>query len=977
MSCATTRRVGTCWVLAFLVVLVTSGCPSGEVGPPPGESEAGADSSADTSPECPFGRMYSAPLAQCVFVGPSGCADVLEGSAAACTPQWCWDWRTAASEACEPLELGCLPVGRACADGEPGCEAGRWPGIDGDCVDPLASSEAPNGLPAIPPVPPVAPPRWCLSNSADDDTVEPCDVIDEGCAHACADSEGSAAGCPAGTHADPTVGGGCHPAGVDWTCPPGFVVDSQADNPVEGLVPCVPDASTCAEPWPAGTKAIHVDVNAMSGGDGSSNAPFKALTDALLAAGPDAQVFVEPGVYEGPFELNRPVRIRGRCAAKTVLQGVGGQATVSIVTGTFKGGLVRLEELSVAGPGVGVAISGQEASLEVRGCWIRETSHRGLDAQSGATVSLEDTVIADTQADPTAAKSDSGVVGWDGASVTASRVRISRARQGGLTIGPGATAAVTELLVDGTAPDETGSFGWGLTVLNGSVTIRRARVVGSTEVGVAVAGGAGSLRAEGLRVEDTRSHPTYQDWGVGVQVQEAGFARLVGSTVKGSREAGVRVQGQGSAVALLGVSIIETLGAASLSSGAGAVAQSEGWLQVSASRISGSRGAGLLARGQGTKTVIYSVLVDATLLQPAQEPAALGVLVGDGAALDATRLRVTQNELGGLAASGPGTRVQLSELTIDANGGPGLVVQQGAEVAVTTARVHDHRGPGVLVSPSSTLLGDALVIDQSVPLASSELGSSAGLVVIDGRAVLRGSRLSANVGIGAIVHGTEGRLSASGLVVDGTATHPSGSAGPGVVAWGGGQARLYGAYVVGNHSAGLWTSGAVLAAVGVRVADTLPNAEGFFGGGAWSLDGGDLELDHCVLSGNHGSGAAFHGGGGAVIETVVAGTVSALYEESPNQEVQRADGVICVDGGDVEITRSLLTDNARAGALLIDCPTVEMRGTVATWNAWGFASVGSTPPPADDNLARNNTIDDRVTGKPFAASEPPQFFTTE
>jgi len=145
--------------------------------------------------------------------------------------------------------------------------------------------DATAGLPPLPGLPESETPRWCWSGSPD----QACDVHGGGCElrpRACTESERKAGlGCPAGTWPRAVDGAiVCRPAGVQWTCPPGFVVDVTAPLVSPGPQPCKPDPQVCPAskwgPW-SGAAVVHVDAAAAPGGTGSADKPLAGLAAAL------------------------------------------------------------------------------------------------------------------------------------------------------------------------------------------------------------------------------------------------------------------------------------------------------------------------------------------------------------------------------------------------------------------------------------------------------------------------------------------------------------------------------------------------------------------------------------------------------------------------------------------------------------------------------------------------------------------------
>lgn len=136
---------------------------------------------------------------------------------------------------------------------------------------------------------------------------------------------------------------------------------------------------TAPEPAPVAIERW-VDASASEGGDGSRNAPFRALGPALA---PGAVVHLRSGLYAGPFTLPAGVRLVGH--GQVVLYAEG-EATVL----TAPGG-ASLEAVSVQGGFVGLDAGGPTALHQVH-----FSGHRRVAISAGDALTLEDAVLDGT-----------------------------------------------------------------------------------------------------------------------------------------------------------------------------------------------------------------------------------------------------------------------------------------------------------------------------------------------------------------------------------------------------------------------------------------------------------------------------------------------------------------------------------------------------------------------------------------------------
>ncbi|MBS2031383.1 MAG: hypothetical protein JST54_26015 [Deltaproteobacteria bacterium] len=107
----------------------------------------------------------------------------------------------------------------------------------------------------------------------------------------------------------------------------------------------------------AATPVVHVQAGAPLGGNGSAERPFTRVGDALAAAPDGATIAIETGLYEGPLELGRRVRLEGH---GQVVLAAPADAEVAIRIRSD----ATLANLSVQGGRVGVQIQQGAAQLE-------------------------------------------------------------------------------------------------------------------------------------------------------------------------------------------------------------------------------------------------------------------------------------------------------------------------------------------------------------------------------------------------------------------------------------------------------------------------------------------------------------------------------------------------------------------------------------------------------------------------------------
>jgi len=292
---------------------------------------------------------------------------------------------------------------------------------------------------------------------------------------------------------------------------------------------CVP--ATCgAPPWADAEVAAWVDASAPEGGDGSLDAPFLEVQEAL-DEGLTGLVAVAPGDYTADLswtEAQDGLRLLGRCSSLVTLHGSGDGPTVSVDLGSKRisaelGGLtidggspglavdsgaLTLTDVVVhatSGAGVTVAdpIGSANASLSLRsvdieevsagrGIWGASTWSRGVGllAGYGARIDGDSLSVAGTAA--------YGV--WTlGADADLDALSVQDAMGLGIAASVGSTVRIGALEVSGVGDDtsRTGFAGMGLFVESSStMTVEHPRLEGLSWYGAYLYGASGSVEAD-------------------------------------------------------------------------------------------------------------------------------------------------------------------------------------------------------------------------------------------------------------------------------------------------------------------------------------------------------------------------------------------------------------------------------------------------------------------------------------------------
>lgn len=690
---------------AVAAMMIGSACASGDASPggdtpSPGDGQArGPDGDTASGAPCDGGRALAeggcceAPAlaaldgVHCVEARPAACPG-RSAAEDACALRWC---RVGSS--CELDGFGCFKGLRACTptDGA-GCAAGEWlvPWADFACLPAgLASDPGPGGGPT-----------WCgpLTHP------RPCGPGEHGC--------------EAGTWPE---GDGCRPAGPTWSCPSGFV-----EGTATGLPDCAPDEADCL-PWEPLAGAVHVDQSASAPGDGTFEHPFSSLAEGLDAAKAGTTILVAPGDYAGPLTVDKPLTIRGVCAARVRLSG---DATSPVVTVSGSAhGSATIEGVRLGGPGRGAAVVATDnLSLLLSRSLIEGVAGPGVAADVvGARVTLRDVVIRGV-GEPAGGTDAIGLQVAAGAFGTLERVRLgplsgAALRAGSLT-GSGAHVGAKGLVIGPLARTSSGG---------------RAR-------GLHIEGHATIVDVVGVRLGPVD--------GVGVDVAQ-GEVDLSDTVIEGVESS---LDGDpGRALTALGANVV-----------------------LVGSIVRGTRGVALL--GDGTRLAAGGLVVEGTRVVPGDPWSGAGVLATSGTLVELVSSWVRTNETVGLVAAEAGCSVLATATRVDAGGGSptgdGPVEQaRGAEIGVGASMELQGvmltvvGGPAVLVGPTGELAAGGAALAGGAGSAGDAGGASRGVEVrgAGARVTLAGSRLTGFEEAGLRV-GPGAEADLTGVVVSGAAS---------------------------------------------------------------------------------------------------------------------------------------------------------------------------------------------------------------
>ncbi|MEZ4338285.1 MAG: hypothetical protein R3B82_16815 [Sandaracinaceae bacterium] len=398
-----------------------------------------------------------------------------------------------------------------------------------------------------------------------------------------AEPEGPRGGCPDGWgHYDPVLPLGCnaYPNGIE-AC-----LDVEAHLP--GTRGCTRVGRACGtNPWPdASPTGRNLYVAVDGAGDGTPEAPFGALADAVAAAAPGDTILLGRGRFLVPEEVRllEAVTVRGVCAEQSVLVAETASADDAIVAVRAA---VSLRDLRLTGPRVGV--------------WVEAGGE--LDAAGLAFVDLAESSLA--------------VIG---------------------------RAAVADSVFRMTGASPAGGLNMGAVALEGGhITLTDSEVRGHRDLGLRARDVGSELIVE-RSVLGARFEGDVPIGGRVVEIWGGAHGELHGVSVDGGDPVGVFVEDAGSTALLEDVELVGVGGAE-----IGAAVVVRNGAQLTARRVTtfGATMAGIAAYEEGTELTLEDAwLIDTGIFGRHQGNA----IQLEGATVEVRRVAIQGSDYAGLVA---------------------------------------------------------------------------------------------------------------------------------------------------------------------------------------------------------------------------------------------------------------------------------------------------------------------------------------
>ena len=655
---------------------------------------------------------------------------------------------------------------------------------------------------------------------------------------------------------------------------------------------------------------IYVDQTYNGGGsDGSQSKPFLTIGAALFNATTGKHIAVAAGTYKENVSIMQKVTLEGVCASKVFIYGTGTSQAVDIGKGASG---TRLEGVTITSGNSGLRVHSTTAT--VARVAVRKCDWRGILVDSGSTLTLLDSLVADNRA--------AGLVVLSSkATVERTVVRNTRSQASDMRFGAGIQVAAQAGLSGGSelalrdslvADNRTA----GLVVLSSKATVERSVVRG------------------------TQAQFSDKQFGAGIQASvRAGQTRgselvLRDSLVAGNRNGGIAVV---SSKATIERSVVRDTReqASNQQNGLGIYASVEPGLNrnsellIRNSLVVGNRTVGVMV--SSSRATVERSVVRGTKEQVSDRHLGVGIEVAvfPGQTQDSVLVLrdtlVTGNRTAGMVIRSSRATVERSivrdtkEQVSDEMSGLGIYVKvasklsRGSELMLRDSLVASNRTSGVSVRSSKATVERSVVRDTRGRASDDRLG--AGIEVSVGTGLTRGSEL-----------------------------------------------MLYDSLVVGNRTVGVRvaSSNATMARSVVR--DTLEqSSDNSFGLGIQASveqglsRGSRLVLRDSLVAANLSTGVTVLGSNATVDRSVVGHTRT-------DGTARYGDGLVAEESM-IQLRDTMMEHSARAGMLFITAGG-SVRRCLIRRNVFSIdLESGANPTIGDDNLMVDNKVNKVTTGR--------------
>lgn len=719
------------------------------------------------------------------------------------------------------------------------------------------------------------------------------------------------------------------------SCPAGFALDggscvdvlpsracTGSTFEVLGELACQP-VGDCDAAFPPAGATLFVDD---SFSDAELDAThYRTIGDALAVASSGDLVAVESGTYVEGVSGVAGVTVAGRCPDAVTIASASGTVGGFAATGP---GTFELGGVTLSGHFRGLVASAG-AELAVRDVVLDGNISLGVLATQSSLVTIEDSVVRDTQFGPNEG-SGYGVEANAGGRIELRRVSLSGNRQ----LGAQVVGAASSLLLDRTVLRDTmttasGDFGVGILVRQGAtVQVTTSALVGNSEAGVVALDDGTEVVMTDSIVRDTALGAV--GYGRGLDIARGARATVSRSAIVRSHEIAVAAMDRGTVIELDTVSIVDTRTDAGGAFGSGVYAGPGTAVSLADGAVVGSGDEAVLVNGPAT-----TVNLTRSLLARAGESATAfgrGLSAYDAAVVTVTSSAVVGVREAGILAS-DGASVTLTDaLVLDTSAnaagvkGRGVVAIQGGSLLIERAAIAGATEFGIFVDGAGTTLGAAdVAVAATLPRPSDQrfgrgVGVQSGAV-----ATIERASIFDNHEAGVFVSGGGSTIDLRESSVRRTLALPSGLGGLGLVAQSGASATVATSALSDNRITGVLAGGpsTSISVTESLILRTTIGGDGVLelAHGATAVDGARMLLGRVVIRDCEGIGAAFAASTGSVEACVLAGNRVGLHvQEAALAEVEGAGGEPPPLQVNVTTSTLFIDNDAKLGADILPLP---------------------------------------------------------
>ena len=287
-----------------------------------------------------------------------------------------------------------------------------------------------------------------------------------------------------------------------------------------------------------------------------------------------------------------------------------------------------------------------------------------------SSVTLEDVVIADTQSRVVNGNLGGGFsvssINGPSARLEGERVYLSRNREVGIRIWDG-EVDISDLVVEHTLPQErSGEGGWGMQIVGGDVTLRRANFRRNREAGIYALRPNTRAHFTDVEITESQSHILSKLHGRGMHVAFGAQVTLERALIAENRETSIGVYGPSTALTVSDVTVRQTSGRDADGAFGAGVSVVDATLDASRLALERNRHVSLWV-GRGSRASVTDLSVRSALPQECTdecEPFGTGIGVYQGAALEVRRFHVVDAALCGVHVAAGGN-LTLSQGTVE------------------------------------------------------------------------------------------------------------------------------------------------------------------------------------------------------------------------------------------------------------------------------------------------------------------------